>query len=77
MNKDKENGDEMQVNVNQENMTFANKADGMESIITKTENGFTVALWDTDAAEQLPTSMMFPESALHVAIATAKIWAGV
>ncbi len=59
------------------NMTFTNKADGVESVITKTDRGFSVALWDTDANLRLPTSMIFPPKAFHIAIATAKIWAGV
>ena len=40
---------------------YCNRANGVESIITKHAKGYAVSVRDTDAAEMLGTAVIFPD----------------
>lgn len=51
--------------------TFVNVLEGMASLVTKTQKGYTVTLLDTDA-EMIVTTRTYPATLLNDAIAYAK-----
>jgi hypothetical protein len=51
--------------------TFINVLDGVASLVTKTQKGYTVTLLDTDA-EMIVGSRTYPATLLEDAIAYAK-----